>query len=117
MLLAEWMRVVRLGEGLSLEEVQAYLSKGWVCVPKVTLSHGVSSVIIVPGTEPMIGVEVVDLWYAPYPAIPRGAVIAVLQELSKTDPELLYVDFLGRHLLGMSAGEVLSYGKHDSKKS
>ena len=106
------MRVVRLGEGLTLEEIQAYVSRGWVCIPKATLRHGdAGSVIIVPGTEPLIGLEVVDLWYAPYPAVPRGAVIAVLQELAKTDSELLYVDFLGRHLLGMSAGEVLRYGK------
>jgi hypothetical protein len=59
----------------------------------------------------MIGIEVVDLWYEPYPGVPRGAVIAVLQELEPQDPELVLIDFLGRHLLQMSASEVLRYGK------
>ena len=91
----DWMRVVRQGDGLPMEEARVLLSSGWVCVPKVSLRHGSSKgFIAVPGSEPVVRVEVVDFWYLPCPAVPRGAVIAVLQEAASLDPELLVVDFL-----------------------
>ena len=108
----EWLRVVRQGDGLVMEEARVLLARGWVCVPKVSIRHGGKVPLIsVPGQEPLMGIEVVDLWYKPHPSVPRGAVIAVVQELAKVDVELVYVEFLARHLLGMTVDEVLSYGK------
>ena len=107
------MRVVRIqvGEGLGAGEAERMLGTGWRCVPKVTLDFGAPGGIVVPGKQ-VVGVEVVDVWYVPEPTVPAGHVIAALQAVAKwDDKELTIVSFLGKHLLGMTAREILRFGQ------
>ena len=110
----DWIRVVPVGQGIPAQQLEQALVEGWVCIPKVSVSRG-GGAIAVPGQEGS-GVEVVDVWYRPMGLVPSGKLIAVLQAAVEKDPEWVVVDFLSRHLLGMSAEEVLRYGKEGNQE-